>query len=128
MLRMLRSWLDSPEREARRLNRDAPAIVEQTTLGYPVARVRDVASATAEHLGRSREHLAEHPGARDDVLARFREIHRDARRRNDQVALTAITLAIIALRAEALGETARPAAAAVEAFVDEWAGEAEAGA
>lgn len=121
MLRLIRDWLDSPEREARRLNRDAPRIIEQTTLGYPAARVREVANATAEHLGRIGEHLAEHPGAREDVLARLSELHRDARRRNDQVALTAATLAIIRLRAGPLGEASRPAVEAVDAFVEEWA-------
>ena len=127
MFRLLRSWLDSPEREARRLNRDAPVIVEQATLGYPVARVRSVANATTEHLARTREVLAERPESREEVLARLREMHRDARRRNDQEALTAVTLVIIALRAEALGEAARPAGEAIEAFLEEWAQEADDG-
>ena len=105
MLKVLKSLLDNPDREARRLNRDAPAIIESATRSFPSQRVRDIALATLEHLGEAHEHLSNHG---------------EARRRMDQVALTAYTLVIIHLRAEALDDRAAPALEAIDAFTGQW--------
>lgn len=120
MLKVLKSLLDNPDREARRLNRDAPAIIESATRSFPSQRVRDIALATLEHLGEAHEHLSNHSESRDQVLYRFRQLHGEARRRMDQVALTAYTLVIIHLRAEALDGRAAPALEAIDAFTGQW--------
>lgn len=120
MLKVLKSLLDNPDREARRLNRDAPAIIESATRSFPSRRVRDIALATLEHLGEAHEHLSNHSESRDQVLYRFRQLHGEARRRMDQVALTAYTLVIIHLRAEALDGRAAPALEAIDAFTGQW--------
>ena len=125
MFGVLKSLLDSPEREARRLNRDAPAIIDSATKSFPVDRVRDIALMTIEHLDEAKAHLENHTESREQVLYRFRQLHGEARRRMDQVGLTAYTLVIISLRAEPLGELAAPARDAVEAFTGRWAHAAE---
>ena len=121
MLATLKSLFDNPEREAKRLNRDAPAIIDSATRSFPVDRVRDIAVMTLEHLGEVRDHLEAHAESREQVLYRFRQLHREARRRMDQVALTAYTLVIIHLRAEAIGSLCDPALEAIDTFTGQWA-------
>lgn len=119
-MRILKSLFDSPEREAKRLNRDAAAIIDSASNSFPVDRVRDIALMTLEHLGEAHAHLENHTESREQVLYRFRQLHGEARRRMDQVGLTAYTLLIIHLRAEALGDIAAPALGAIDAFTGEW--------
>lgn len=121
MLEILSSLFKNPDREAKRLNRDAATIIDSATRALPVARVRDVAVMTLQHLGEVREHLDKHSESRDQVLYRFQQLHREARRRTDQVALTAHTLVIIHLRAEALRESCGPALEAIDEFTGQWA-------
>lgn len=121
MLDALKSLFDNPDREAKRLNRDAPVIIDSATRSLPVDRVRDVAVMTLEHLDEARPHLEAHADSREQVLYRFRQLHKEARRRMDQVALTAYTLIIIRLRAEALGERCAPALQAIDEFTGRWA-------
>lgn len=121
MLAILKSLLDNPQREAKRLNRDAATIIDSATRSVPVERVRDIAVMTLEHLDETHEHLEAHTESREQVLDRFRQLHREARRRMDQVALTAYTLVIIHLRAEALGAPCGPALEAIGEFTGKWA-------
>jgi len=125
VLGILKSLFDNPDREAKRLNRDAATVIDSATKGIPVVRVREIALMTLEHLGEAREHLDKHTQSRDQVLYRFRQLHGEARRRMDQVGLTAYTLIIIHLRAEALGDTASPALEAIDEFIGRWAHAAE---
>ena len=125
MFATLKSFFDNPQREAKRLNRDASTIIDSATRSFPIERVRDIAVMTFEHLGEADEHLQAHPESRAQVLERFRALHREARRRMDQVALTAYTLVIIRLRAQALGATCGPAVQAIDDFVGQWAHAAE---
>jgi len=125
VLATLKALFDNPKREAKRLNHDAPAIIESALQSLPVGRVREIALMTLEHIIEAREHLDKHTQSRDQMLYRFRQLHGDARRRMDQVGLTAYTLVIIQLRATALGEIAAPAVAAIEEFTGRWAHAAE---
>ena len=121
MLELLKSLFNNPNREAKRLNRDAPTIIDSATKSFPVDRVRDIALMTLESLTEARVHLDKHEQSRDQMLYRFRQLHGEARRRMDQVALTAYTLIIIRLRAEALGDIADPAGEVIDEFIGKWA-------
>lgn len=125
VLGILKSLFDNPQREARRLNRDAAAIIDSAVNSFPVDRVRETAVMIIERLGEAREHLADHSESREQVLYRFRQLHGEARRRMDQVGLTAYTLVIIYLRAEPLGDMAASARAAIEEFTGHWSHAAE---
>ena len=50
----------------------------------------------------------------------LKEAHRDARKRNDQAALSGTTLAIIFLSAQELGDLAQPACDAISEFIARW--------
>ena len=47
----------------------------------------------------------------------LKEAHRDARRRHNHAALSGVTLAIIFLRAQELGDLAQPACDAIDEFI-----------
>jgi hypothetical protein len=121
VLEFFKSLFDNPQREAQRLNRDACAIIDSATNSLPVNRVREIALMTLEHVAELRAHLDEHDDGGDQVLYRFRQLHGEARRRMDQVGLTAYTLIIIHLRASALGDSAAPALSAIDEFTGRWA-------
>ena len=125
MLELLKSLFNNPVREAKRLNRDAPTIIDSATKSFSVARVRDIAIMTLESLAEVRAHLEKHEQSCAQMLSRFQQLHGEARRRMDQVALTAYTLIIIRLRAEALGDIADPAGEAIDEFTGQWAHAAE---
>jgi hypothetical protein len=121
----LKSLFDNPQREAKRLNRDAALIIDSAIKSFPVDRVRETALATLEHLEQAHAHLESHTESRDQLLYRFRQLHSEARRRTDQVPLTAYTLVIIHLRAETLGTLCGPALDAIDEFTGHWAHAAE---
>jgi hypothetical protein len=126
VLEALKNLFANPQREARRLNRDASTIIDSAIDSLPVNRVRETALLTLEHLAEIGEHLVEHSQSQDQLLYRFRQLHGEARRRMDQVGLTAYTLIIIYLRATALGEMAAPARKAIDDFTGQWAHAAQA--
>lgn len=128
MLAALKRLFDNPEREARRLNRDTSAIIDSAVKSLTVEQVRDIALMTRERLDEANQHLLKHSESREQVLDRFRQLHREARRRMDQVALTAFTLVIIQLRAEPLGHLCAPTLEAIGTFTGQWAHAAEEGA
>jgi hypothetical protein len=125
VLEVLKSLFNNPDREAKRLTRDASTIIDSATKSFPVDRVRDIAIMTLESLTEARAHLEKHEQSHDQMLYRFQQLHGEARRRMDQVALTAYTLIIIRLRAETLGEIADPAGEVIDEFTGQWAHAAE---
>ena len=50
MFDALKSLFDNPQREAKRLNRDAAVIIDSAIKSFAVDRVRETALATLEHL------------------------------------------------------------------------------
>ena len=121
MFEVLKSLFNNPDRDAKRLTRDASTIIDSATKSFPVDRVRDIAIMTLESLTEARAHLEKHEQSRDQMLYRFQQLHGEARRRMDQVALTAYTLIIIRLRAEALGDIADSAGEVIDEFTGQWA-------
>jgi hypothetical protein len=116
---------DSPAREIKRLNKDAPNIVEYALQCFRREVIRGVANNTRQHLERVHAH---YPGNLDgwkQAVADYERMHREARSKRDDVTLTAFTFVLIYIRAEVQGEACRPARDVIDAFIDEWAGPAE---
>jgi hypothetical protein len=114
----LKHLFDSTGREVKRLNRDAPNIVEYALQCFRPDVVRGIADATREHLERVHAH---YPGSREgwkQAVADYERLHREARRARDDVTLTAFTFVLIYIRAEVQGEACRPARDAIDGFVD----------
>ncbi len=125
MFRIFSSLFNNPRRDAKRLNRDAPAIIDSATKSFAADRVREIALQTLQHVGEANVHFEEHSESYDQVLYRFQQLHSESRRRMDQVGLTVFTLVIIYLRATALGGIADPAREAIDEFTGSWALAAE---
>ncbi len=105
--------------EARRLNRDAVTIIESDEQSHGHEHLSVIAKLTVENLQFANQLLStrEQEAA---VLQRLKAIHREARNRHDQTALSAATLAIIYFRAERLGDAAQPARTAIDRFLQQW--------
>ena len=109
-----------PQREANRLDRDAATVIEAVGSTASSARVREVALRVRDELETAHVRGGEDPSRYAPLVAHFRTQHREARRRHDDAALTALTLVIIYLRAQIIGAGAEPALKRIDAFVLEW--------
>ncbi len=110
------------EKKARRLKKDALTIIRSDEVAYPPVHLKACATMVAEYLG---TFLLATPktktGPRSAVS--LKERHRDARRRRDQVQLTAATLSIIYLRAREFGSLGTPTCEIIDNAMERWAGD-----
>ncbi len=83
--------------------------------------VRDIALLMAEHFDRVEEVYSGDPLGPKRAIAEYESLHKEARRRRDDVALTAFTLMLIYQRAEVQGEACQPARDAIKQFMADWA-------
>lgn len=114
---MILKWFaNRGEREAKQLNRDAPLIIAQASQTLSESRLREVATTVAEHIPRAHKVYGQTAIDYKRAIQDYRRLHKDARRNNDQMALSAMTLVIIYLKAEVAGPPADPARAAIDAF------------
>ena len=111
--------------EIRRLNKDAPNIIDYAYQSFRTETVRDIALLTAEHLDRVEEVYGGDPLGPKRAIAEYENLHKEARRRRDDVALTAFTLLLVYQRAEVQGEVCQPARDAIKQFIADWAHAAE---
>jgi len=105
--------------EARRLNRDAVTIIESDTHTLEDEHLAAIAIQTEANLKLARDALTI-DASENKTLLRLKEIHREARRYRDPIALSAATLTIIHFRARQLGEVARPAQEVIDRFLEQW--------
>ena len=115
----LSRWF-GPRREADRLDRDAATIIEALRSTSSSSRVRETALRVRDELDTAHARGGDDPSRYGPLVAHFRTQHREARRRRDDAALTALTLVIIHLRAETVGEDADRARNRIDDFVSEW--------
>ena len=118
-------WPFTRAYEVERLNRDAAYVCEDARERFRVEDLRALADGLRGRL-EAAHRLIEQPHMSDgNVLAELRGHHREARRRRRDRDLSELTLAIIHLRAEALG--AHEAVAAIRRFLEDWSEEPGAG-
>jgi len=124
----LLNWLLGPEAEARRLNKDAAYIVQaledehygpQAGIGAIARDLRgDIDYAFETFIGKGPDAGKAYGHVRaEDQLQRM---HREATRGRDQQALSALTLALIYVRADRLGPPAAAARASIDQFLVDW--------
>ena len=116
---VLARWF-GPQREARRLDRDAATIIEAAQSLPSSSKTRETALRISDELEVAHARGGDDPSRYTRLVEHFRNQHREARRRRDDTALTALTLVIIYLRAEMVGADADPARHRIDAFVSEW--------
>ncbi|UTW52817.1 hypothetical protein KFF05_05490 [bacterium SCSIO 12827] len=122
MIKRLWNMFYGPEAEAKRLNRDVTYIVHALNEEHYGPIAKDVATDLRKDIDYTIETFIR----KDETygfkrgLDNLSRMHNEARKRHDQRALTSLTLAIIYMRAGKIGDPAKPAIAAIEAFVEEW--------
>ena len=112
---------DKTKRDIRQINKAAPEIIEYAHQCFRNEMVRDSALLTREHLDRVHAIYKDDPLGPKRAIAEYKNLHREARQRHDDAALTAFTLVMIYVRAEIQGEACAPARQAIEEFMAQWA-------
>ena len=105
--------------KARQLTKDSQSIIRADELTYADKHLLKI----SEVAGDSIRQALNRSGAQvkgEKIPRWLKEAHRDARKRNDQAALSGTTLAIIFLQARELGDLAQPASGAIEEFIARW--------
>jgi hypothetical protein len=118
MFHQIRQWWRA--RAIQQLNRDAREIIRRDSAAYTDRHLTTIANVLRTYLAEFDSPL-QTAAHRREVAMRLKSRHREARRRHDQVVLSAATLTIIYRRAMEVGETAAPARDAVQAFLDRYA-------
>ena len=118
MFHQIRGWWRA--RAIQQLNRDAREIIRRDSAAYTDRHLTTIANVLRTYLAEfdSPPQTAAH---RREVAMRLKSRHREARRRHDQVVLSAATLTIIYRRALEACVSASLARDEVQAFLDRYA-------
>ena len=119
---------DRTQRDIRQINKAAQEIIEYAHQCFRVETVRDSALLTREHLDRVHAIYKDDPLDPKRVIVEYKNLHREARQRRDDAALTAFSLVMIYVRAETHGEACAPARHAIDELMTQWAHIAQEGA
>ncbi len=106
--------------DIRRLNKDAPIIIEYARQTTRPDRIREIARVTAQHLDRAHKIFEPTSIGLKRAIYEYQRLHNEARRQHDNVSLSAFTLVLIYIRAENMGKDCRPALDTIDAFLGEW--------
>ena len=105
--------------KARQLIKDSQSIIRSDELTYADKHLFKISEVAGDSIRQALNRSAAQ-AKREKIPRWLKEAHRDARKRNDQAALSGTTLAIIFLQARELGDLAQPASGAIEEFIARW--------
>lgn len=114
-----------PNKEASQLAKDAASIIDMAETTYRTELLDEIARVTRYGLDNIERNCADDEVLRARELARYKSLHREARRENAQAKLTAYTLIIINTRALAVAQAGTPACEHISAFLQRWPAEEE---
>ena len=106
--------------KALQLIRDSQSIIRSDETAYADRHLSKISEITSSSIQQALSNPDIKTTKGDKTPRWLKEAHRDARKRNDQAALSGTTLAIIFLRAQELGDLARPACDAIDEFIARW--------
>ena len=118
MLEFFKAWKRASD--VRRLNTDAPIILEHARQTLHPERMPEIAKATNEHLKRCHKIFEPTPVGLKRAILEYKRLHQEARRQRDDVLLTAFTLVQIHIRAEDMGDDCQAALDTIDGFLAEW--------
>ena len=105
--------------KARQLTKDSQSIIRADELTYADKHLLKISEVAGDSI-RQALNRSDAQVKGEKIPRWLKEAHRDARKRNDQAALSGTTLAIIFLQARELGDLAQPASGAIEEFIARW--------
>lgn len=109
-----------PEHDAKVLIRDARAMIEMICGQHGPESLGKIASTIRERIELVHEKGLNDPQYYGRGVDELTELNRAARSRRDNISWSGITIAIIYIKAEILGELALPAKNRIDGFVDEY--------
>ena len=92
---MLFGLFDNPQREARRLAKDARAVADLARHTYRDSILEEIARLTRDSLAQVADLCGDDAACIAREVDRYKTLHREARRQFNQVGLTAYTFVII---------------------------------
>jgi hypothetical protein len=122
---MIFGLFSNPEREARRLAKDARVVADMARQTYRASIQADIARLTREGLAQLAERCGDDGDCVEREVDRYRALHREARRNFNQAGLTAYTFVIIHAQSLRLGAAGEAARAAIDEFLTEWPADRE---
>ena len=117
MFGLLKTLFANPARDGRRLFNDAVRIIEADRGSRSDDYLQRAARLARESLARFDARGAKPAGDREAFIYEIQQHHRDARQRADYAQLTAMTLVLIRLRAEKLGDDGQSTIAIIDQFI-----------
>ncbi len=113
--------LGGPEAEGRQLARDARAVIEMIHGQHAAESLRKIAATAKRHIAEVHERGLDEPKFYKRGVEHLTDLNRAARNRRDNISWSGITLAVIYVKAEMIGDFGKPALNAIEGYFDEWA-------
>ncbi len=112
--------LGGPHRDARALARDARAMVEMVRHQHGPQSLQAIAACVRENIDDVHRRGLDDPTYFSRGIDSLTERNRAARAERDQISWSGITLAIIYIKAEIIGDAANEARAIIDSAVKEW--------
>lgn len=112
--------LGGPEHDAKILRRDARAMIEMIHGQHGAESLRKIANETRYQVEEVHQRGLNDPQFYGRGIEALTELNRAARNRRDNIAWSGITLAIIYIKSEILGDLGLPAKNAIEGFLEKW--------
>jgi len=112
--------LGGPEHEGKVLAKDARNLVDIIHGQSGAERLSKIAQTTREMIDEVHERGLNDPQFYGRGVEHLTELNRAARQRRDDTSWSGITLAIVYIKAEILGEPGQPARNTINGFLDRW--------
>lgn len=112
--------LGGPEHDAKILKRDAHAMIEMLHGQHGADSLAKIANTTRDQIEDVHRRGLNDPQFYNRGIESLTELNRAARSRRDNISWSGITLAIIYIKAEILGDLGQPARNAIDGFLEKW--------
>lgn len=112
--------LGGPDYDAKILARDGRAMIDMIHGQHGAASMQNIADTCREHINLVHERGLNDAQFYEQGIVHLTELNKAARLRRDNVVWSGITLSIIYVRAEILGDLGMPAKNIIEGFMQKW--------
>lgn len=112
--------LGGPEHDARMLARDARSLIGMFRGQSGADKLSKIAETARYYIDEVHERGVGDPQFYGRGVQHLTELNRAARQRRDDTAWSGITLAVIYIKSEMLGDAALPARNTIDGFIEEW--------
>ena len=112
--------LGGPEYDAKILARDARSMIDMVHGQHGAASLESITATCREHINLVHERGLNDPQFYEQGIVQLTELNKAARMRRENAVWSGITLAVIYVRAEILGDLGMPAKNVIEGFMQKW--------